>query len=180
MSLAQKVVTRFREPDQTLEWVLSFYLDANGGGAENGTILSQAGLELLAWQVLVIEQGVVTPEAFERRLTAADAIRLLLVSASALRPLPQSLANLAAAPNAVGATDVPELITAVRNAMVHPKDKESRRWVVGTPGVRIDASWLALWALEVCLLRYLDYDGAYIDRTEGFHETTVPWGPSVL
>ena len=56
-SLAPRLVDLFRTPDTTLEWILSFYLDANGAGAENGVILGQVGLELLAWRVFVEQEA---------------------------------------------------------------------------------------------------------------------------
>ena len=51
-------------------------------------------------------------------------------------------------------------VTAKRNSLVHPKTKHAK----AVNDSMYDAWLLSLWYLEVCFLKYFNYDGVYSNR----------------
>ena len=99
-----------------------WYVEANmsAGGQEGSVILAQAAFELLGWTHLVDEQSALSDKGYEK-LDAADKLRLLLMSCGIPAAIPATLARLATCGQAKGNDwkDGPEMLTEVRNALVH-------------------------------------------------------------
>lgn len=157
---------------EVLRYATSFYLGANKPRpVETALTLAVSGLELLAWDVLVNGPGKWTREAFEARGSARKWLKDLLDWAVIPKSYPPGCKALSRA--ALGDPQV--AVLGLRNQSVHP----SVRPRVGSRAVT--EGWrLASWYLELCLLRWLDYQGNYGDRmTPGGRwvgETKpVPW-----
>jgi hypothetical protein len=71
----------------------------------------------------------------------------------------------------------PELVTEVRNKLVHPPRRlNGPEWP--SPDVIIEAWELSMWYLELVLLRVLEYSGSYTSRitAKAYGDTSpVPW-----
>ncbi len=155
---------------------LYWYIGANdrrvGIGVDTGLILAQTALELLAWNHCVMERKMVSPGAFKPRgLAAADKLRLLATSLDIPKEIPPHLPALAGKRNPAW-SDGMEALTAVRNTLVHPDG----------PAVAQESyaeAWkLALWYIELGLLRLCGHAGKYanrlVQRWAGQTEN-VPW-----
>ena len=158
--------------------VLWWYLNANAAGTDVGVdsklILAQVALEQIAWTHCVRAEKMVSEEAFGRRgLSAADKIRLLLTTLSIPTAIPSVLASLRSRPGE-NWDDGPDAITSVRNALVHPRKKDNMS------GDNYAQAWqLAMWYLDMVLLRLCEYNGdcsnrLKLDRYVGEVER-VPW-----
>lgn len=160
--------------NHTLQAALYWYLGANeratGIGVDAGLILAQAALERLAWTYCVQHRKMVSGAAFEPRgLSAADKVRLLTAALDIPPEIPAQLSALRANPGRKW-EDGPHAITAIRNAIVHPKAKqpvpsgccpksrnlEARR--------KLEAWKLCLWYLDLVLLRLCGHRGTYANR----------------
>ncbi len=142
--------------------VVYTYLAANTPAVDTGLLLSQAGLEMLAYGVLVLRTKKNTPKQFND-LTAAAQTRQLLRWARLPTKVPRSLSFLATY-TTPGATfgDGPERLTFVRNRFAHPP----KGGVAAQPPPQAYVqSWrLAMWYLDASLLRLLRCYGAYASR----------------
>jgi hypothetical protein len=88
------------------------------------SLLLQAALERLAWQVLVWNKEVLSSDGFAR-LPAADQLRLLLDSCSMPLQIPTSLKGLVSQAAAFNWADGPQAFVESRNSIVHPPKKAS-------------------------------------------------------
>ena len=176
-------VRRWKDKTWTdvIKHAVHWYVESNmcAGAVEGGIILSQAAFELLAWTLLVEEQKAISPNGFEK-LPASDQIRLLLHACNIPTAVPESLTALVSAAKALKWTDGPQAIAETRNALVHPNPKKRRRLDRAGTGARIDAWSLALWYLELALLRLFDYNGSHFNRLQregwaGDPVERVPW-----
>jgi type I restriction enzyme M protein len=115
------------------------------------------------WSVVSLPAGV---------FLAADRLRLLLSSLSIPAAIPSELTELSKWPNLA---DAPQVLTQVRNSIVHPQ----RKTKLHTP--ELAECWnLGLWLLELVLLRLFDHNGGYGKRlTTRFAGglSQVPWAP---
>jgi hypothetical protein len=163
----------------SLRKAIHWFVSANkgAGGVEGGLVLAQTALELLAWVVLVESGHRFSVRAF-KKLDAAEQLRQLLLTQGVPSELPSSLRALVAL--SAGSSkewDGPAAITAIRNNVVHPE----RRGVTANASVeaRADAWQLALWYVELVLLRLFKFDGVYGNRLRRGHYIgdvdAVPW-----
>jgi hypothetical protein len=159
-------IRRWSEPDsqdilkRAIIWYISACKTEDSGSA---MVLIQAALELLAWQYLVIEEAM-SPYGFDR-LPAEDKIRLLLHWAQVPTTIPAELAVLSAwadvqqdKPDGVACT------TQFRNRIVHPPRRTRSPRPYGQDREQREAQILALWYLELVLLRLIEYSGIYHNR----------------
>jgi len=138
---------------------------------EPGLILAQAALELLAWQVLVIEGAAISAKGFES-LVAADRLRLLLTQSRIPISVPPSLSDLTSFAASKSLRDGPEALTYLRNRWVHPP----RKGVLASGGPEVAQAWqLALWYLDLTLLHWLGFTGTYAPRVRPGTTELVPW-----
>ena len=142
-----------------------------------------SGLELMAWAVLQHKGWLTTETTRVPALTAMARLRLLLKWAGIPTELPTGdfihLADRARRLNRAG-DEGPESVVGVRNRLVHPpKDLRDPEWPDADEMVE---TWdLALWYLELVILRVLGYAGQYgsrLRRRAWIMETeAVPWAP---
>jgi len=131
---------------------------------EDALVLTQAALEMLAWVVCVEDPQAAhfTHKEFEK-LQAAQKLRCLLHWAGIPLGIPeeaQQLRNVTCLPWKDGA----EVCTGIRNSVVHTTSPKRRTIRVIPPGGLFQACNLALWYLELVLLRLFDYAGSYGNR----------------
>ena len=145
---------------QPLRSALYWYAHANtqAGGADGSIVLAQSALELLSWVEIVQSRQSLSAHGFGR-LTASDQIRLLLAACGIPAAIPPEASDLtqAARKQQPKWSDGPEALTAVRNAIVHPNLAKR----MGLLDVLYDAWQLALWYIELVVLRRAGYSGAY-------------------
>jgi hypothetical protein len=148
--------------------LVRFYVEANDPNPlEKAVVMSQVGLELLAWAVLTREAGWSNRRA--ESLGATGRLRELLKWAGVPSDVPALLPDLSES------TDGPAMITRARNEIVHPKGTDS-------PANLYDVWRLSQWYLELGILRLLGYQGQYANRllfrsVRGIVEP-VPWTSS--
>lgn len=150
---------------ETVRLAISWYVESNRrrSGMETSIILAQAGLELLAWTVLVEDGKMISQSGFND-LPASDKIRLLLSRCGIPLELPSELTALKALAKEYNWSDGPECLVGFRNAVVHPQAK-NRQKVGKASSVAIFEIWsLGLWYLGLILLRLFDYTGLYLNR----------------
>lgn len=177
--LAPSIYEAFSDPflRRVLRRVIRITIEANDASPLDTAVpTAQAGLELLAWAVLVEREQWLHHDA---RLDAAGRIRLLLRWAGIPTGIPDEFAELGAWCGARISEDLdgPRAITFVRRTLVHPP-KKAADW----PDHEVlHLAWrLALGYLELAMLRVLGYDGVYASRhyLEGRWVGTVepvPW-----
>ncbi len=157
---------RWTDPDwsEVVELATHWYVEANAqaGSVEGALVLSQAAFEMLAWAVVGQNAGV-SAGAFDG-LPAADHIRRLFVWADVPLAIPASQPDLAALAGAQNWTDAPQALAAIRNSLTHPTPRNRARFRNYPPAARSQAWNLALWYLEMCLLRLIGYNSTYGSR----------------
>lgn len=160
-----------------LRKALYLYLGASepgkGIGVDTGLILTQAALELLAWNHCVQDRKMVSPRAFEPRgLSAADKLRILAASLDIPLEIPATLTSLLSRPGKKW-DDSMDAITALRNSVVHPATKNP------VPDNSFYDAWrLSLWYIDLVLLRLCGHTGSYANRLTARRVGTVesvPW-----
>lgn len=155
----------------SLIWAISWLMDSGKAvSADTSLVLSQAGLELLAWDRLVV-RGNMNARKF-RNLEAYEAIARLLKHMNIDPRLPNGtmLNELHLFAKGFGGNG-PRALTRVRNSIAHPRKGASRP----SAQMRIEASRLGLWYLELAILRLLDYSDSYLNRLRSWHPERVPW-----
>lgn len=162
---------RWREP---LQHAIYFYLSSAVPGGrihvDTGLILCQAAIEALAWSYCVVDQRMISESAFEKKLGAPDKFRMLMTVLGLPKEIPASMQQ-AFSRKGHAWSDALEVLTDYRNKIVHPK---------GVPPATgyADAWRLAMWYIEVAILRICGYTGKYsnrlADRWVGDIED-VPW-----
>lgn len=164
---------------EVIELATHWYIEANAqaGSVEGALVLAQAAFEMLASAIVVEDMGWISPDAFEK-LPAADRIRLLFVWAGVPLAIPACQTELSALANARDWADLPQALTQIRNPLTHPTPKNRDRFRSYPPGARTEAWNLALWFMEMCLLRRCGYDGTYGSRLRmrnAAEVELVPW-----
>lgn len=171
---------RWKDPlwTQAVETALYWYVCANdrgyGVGVDGALILAQNALECLAWTYCVQERRIVSEPAFSRRgLPAADKIRMLASTLEIPVDLPGDMTALRACAG-TASSNIPDAITFIRNALVHPtKSKPFAQ------DAYYEAWRLAMWLLDLVLLRLCGHSGEYADRLAdgrcAGQMSKVPW-----
>jgi hypothetical protein len=154
-----------------VRWAISWLIESDKAvNADTSIILSQGGLELLAWAELVLREGM-NPDDF-RNLPAHAALRSLLAALAVPTRVPNGTILDEMHPFVKeNGVDAPEAFTRVRNAIVHPRRGEKRP----SGRLRIEAAQLGLWYLQLAILRLLSYDDVYLDRLRAWRPQTLPW-----
>jgi hypothetical protein len=156
---------------------VNYFIDGNRPlPLELATSTFQAGLELLAWTELVEERGILTATSYKKR-PAHENICDFLTAHKVNTSVPTNMASLQAVAQSENCKSGPEVITRMRNGVIHPKRNR--------PEFGIDA-WYDAWSLAqqyivLGLLALLNYSGSYRDPlNENIHIgaiTKVPWAP---
>jgi hypothetical protein len=143
-----------------------WYLEANGPAtAETSVLLSQTALELFGWVILVEERGQMSRNAY-RNGRAEENIRALLQWAQVPLALPAELDALRQYAATQGWSDGPEALIRLRNRLTHPGGKTSSIFAAPITA-RVELRELALWYVELILLRFHGYRGDYVNRHKG-------------
>jgi hypothetical protein len=146
-----------------LRVALAFDVEANGEvSPESRLVLSQAALELLAWQRLVNE-GRLSSTKFNE-LSAAEQVSQLLTVSLIDPGLPSAAASLASATSIGSPVDGPAAVIAIRKRIAHPP-RSSRHTLL--PSDVVVTGWrLALTYIHLVLLRWFDYTGQFISAVD--------------
>jgi hypothetical protein len=139
-----------------------------------------SGLELLSWSLLQHRQWLIPDDL--RKLSAGSRTRLLLQWAGIPIDLPADFNGLAARQNRLSQPSWagPDLVFNVRNGVVHPpKRLNDPEWPA--PDELWEAWRLAMWHLELAVMRILAYNDQYLSRVKPTSRTwqtdPVPWQP---
>lgn len=170
----------WKEP---LKHVIHWYVEANlgAGGIEGSIVLIQTALELLAWVYLVEDRATKqhSNTKFNKKMSAAQRIRDLMSTLDVPIDIPSELSNLLSAASLLEATDGPEAVVKLRNAIVHPKRSKRKLTQQASVSARMEARELGLWYVEMALLRIFGYEGQYYQRFLGGYSddkrAQVPW-----
>lgn len=155
----------------SLDRVVVYYTEANRQGLGHPSFLeirytlAQAGLELLAWTILNQEASEGQAAWVEGgRDAAATNLRNLLRWAGIPEQVPPELPALETLRQTHGWDDAAQVPSWLRNQIAHPKPRPD------VPGPPHEVLWqgtqLAVWYLELVLLRRLGYHGRYGCRLE--------------
>ena len=165
---------------EPLRHAINWYVEANSvvGATEEALLLGVTGLELLAWVVLVDEEGTFTNRQF-KNISADGKLRELLKRFAIPNAIPREFKDLGRWCKSRRCQDGPAVIADLRNALVHPKKGKRRSLSKASRGTRFEAKHLALSYLELVLLASFDYQGSYeLRRFEGWKgdwTRMVPW-----
>ncbi len=152
---------------KALQGIIYSYLDAERFEESRSIVPACTALETLSWAILVIMAKWLNQEGYDK-LTAGDQLRLLLRWAGISTEVPASLHKLAQ--KAGDKYDGPQVVTWVRNRIVHPDRRDQL-----TDGIAEEARTLAMWYVELALLKLLGYDGYFRDRLDGRRIKRMPW-----
>ena len=157
-----------------LKDVIWWYVNANHSyqSKDVGIVFSQTAIERLSYEYCVEERVLVREQGF-RALPAADQYRLLLSSLSIPLDIPNGAIHLQAAASGRNWKDAPQALTEIRNKLVHGGARKANL----SEDCYRDAHSLAMWFLEMVLLRLFRYDGVHWNRSDRRREP-VPWHTS--
>lgn len=155
---------RVPEARRALGLGIAWYVHALSIGELEGRIIQAvAGLELLSWYGLLHWRSppVRTEKEFSHFGTdrkIRDLLETCDVSPTIPPELQESYSFRAGEPDAQP-KDGPQLLCWVRNSIVHPVPRVSV-----TPSMRHEVVQLALYYIELVILRFVDYDGLFTNR----------------
>lgn len=164
---------------ELLSNAISYYLECNEmNPLPLATSAGQACLELLAYERLVEEQQTVTSGQYKAR-SAHDNISALLASYKISNTIPTELTRLSGAASSVNPPcgSGPEIITRMRNGVIHPSRKKPKFST---------EEWLECWQLVssyliLSVLGRVSFKGSYRDPVNPVKHagsvTKVPWAP---
>lgn len=159
-----------------LSSVLYWYAQSNTKGGVPGIdaciILTQTALEKLAYQYLVVDRNMISPNGFDK-LIASDKIRMLGSCLGIPLDIQPVTKNIFSESSVVRWCDIPHALTDIRNSLVHPKKKHQE----SIRKCYFEAWGVSIWLLELCILAVCGYKGQYRNRLELPYCPTafVPW-----
>jgi hypothetical protein len=144
-----------------LEEVIYWYLNANSShrGIDVGIILTQAGIERLAYEYAVKDKRLLSLNGF-KDLRASDKFRLLFSSLGLPLEIPKETPKIARLSKDFSWVDAPHALTEIRNSLVHPERTKRDQLA----SVYSEAWDLGLWYLTMGLLAICEYTGSYGNR----------------
>ncbi|MBX9825365.1 MAG: hypothetical protein K2Y27_10255 [Xanthobacteraceae bacterium] len=143
-----------RQLASALYWYLRSNRGGEGAGIDSGVILSQAALERIASNYLATEGVRVAENNAASRMR--ETFRRLKIPVA----IPREARTVYRARAKEGWKDIPDVITKVRNELVHPSSR-----LKGKLGAYTYETWsLAQRSTELLLLSLADYEGVYSDR----------------
>ncbi|MFI9453529.1 hypothetical protein [Amycolatopsis sp. NPDC052450] len=178
----ERIAAAWADPlkQEVVQRAIYYLIDANDPHPlELAVSSAQSGLELLAWSELVEDRHIYTAKAYGP-LKAHESMRELLALHSISEKFPPGLtelASVAAKLTGLAVGDGPEVLTRMRNGVMHP----SRAKPKFSTGEWYDAWCLARHYLQLSILGYLGYQGTHRDPAVKVHFTgqieKVPWNP---
>ena len=166
---------------------IGLYCVSNQSGRGNVELQlaeSQIALELLTCVAFLEENSLMSEKAFEN-LSAADKVRVLLFWLGTPTVIPDKYGELnnyiQANKSRMSIADAPEVVTEIRNAIIHPT-KSNREKREKIDDVAVYEAWqLNMWYVELALLKLIGYSGPYTNRTLTQFAGSVhplPWTPT--
>ncbi len=165
---------KWREPLLlTVSWLIE--ASRQSGGVDGGIAFGQIPLEMLAWLAFVDDRAIVESEEF-KNLSAASKMQLLLAQCGIPLGVPTELTALAKVAAEMQrksgkAPTGPQLVTKVRNTIIHPNDQNRRvraewesNYSVSWSDIRWETYRLFKWYITLVLLRHIGYSGKYANR----------------
>lgn len=160
--------------------VVGLFVTANQTGGreplflEARLVMAYMALELLHW--LLVEDGCSAARR-GKPPPATKQFSALLLRAGLPLTVPERLVHMSAYAHGRGGIDAPSLMVRIRGGIAHPSQRDGR--FAPDADVLIDAVELALWWVELILLREFGYDREYgnrLDRTRWAHHVEpTPW-----
>ncbi len=146
-----------------LESVVHWYTMANTnkGLAEGAIIMAQTALELI-YNWLLVNQNKLLVGNDAQNISASNKIRLLLSYLNVTTSIPASLKILKSFPDTV---DAPDALVQIRNSIVHTQEVKRKKLKSVDPKIYFEALQLAIWYIELSLLKILQYNDRYYNRT---------------
>ncbi len=157
---------------EAIYWYIGANNTGSGVNVDSGLLFTQAALELLSWTHCVLDKKMASKTMFEKRLNAAQKLRMLTSDLSIPNHIPATMTVLNNTPGSKW-TDSMHVITDLRNGLVHPKSR-----TVPTPGTYFEAWKLSLWYIELIILRLSNYHEKYSNRLSNRYAgqvENVPW-----
>ncbi len=153
-----------------------YYQASKNSSLDTGIVLIQTALELLSFNYCVNHRGLLTEDGFDK-LRASDKLRIFFASLELDLAIPDdcnSLSNYA--PKGRGEwLDFPHCFTEIRNSIVHPTNKKTKRF---NREAYFEAWKCGMWFLELSILAICGYKGNHSHRLKkrwrGETEP-VPW-----
>lgn len=163
---------------QAFRVAIELYCEAQRGNIETRLVHAQTALELVAWHWLTVMPERLDP-AYVDGKKAVWRLRRMLERIDCPTEMP---ASLQAARHQWPDLDGPTAIAHLRNSVIHPTDVQELLRL--PPASKFDVLRLAMWYLDMGLLRLLDFEGEHFNRTRPlpfFEGTTepVPWADSL-
>jgi len=165
---------------RALRMLIHWYVHANAESSttEAAIVASFIPLELMTWLVVVEHGGHLSAARF-KSLSTAQRLEELLRHSGIELPVPKHLSRLHRSALAQREGNGPHSLTAVRNALVHPRRHKRLLLSRLKPLVLYELKELALSYIELSLLKALNYTGLYSQRAlegwKGDHLRRVPW-----
>jgi hypothetical protein len=142
--------------------------------SEQALFTIQMLLELLSYVLLVEEAAILSEDGYSK-LPASDRITLLRSRSNLGISIPtedHSEVEAFCAANSIN--NVGELISVLRNKLIHPT-KKNRDYLDQVPrGVRFSAVEIGLQTVSIAILKVMGYNGRYFDDME-WELKAVPW-----
>jgi hypothetical protein len=157
------------EAKEAIRFAIYWYVQAgSGAGVEGALVSSVAGLEVLAFWVLVKRTETWKKEKYKKS-NLEEKLRTMFEVAGVPTGLPDMGQFTLQFPWPKGWVDGPEALSKMRNDLMHAEKQ--------LPEVsRQSGWWLSQWYLELSLLWAFEYRGDYLDRRNlGGPPVPVPW-----
>ncbi|MCB2385038.1 hypothetical protein [Thalassolituus alkanivorans] len=168
---------------KSVEWkscltgVIYWYAQSNTRGGNPGIdaciILAQTAVEKLAYQYLVVDRNIISPNGFDK-LMASDKIRMIGSCLGIPLHIQPVTENIYRESTVTKWCDIPHALTDIRNSLVHPKNKKYQDSI---QECYLEALRLFMWLLDLSVLAVCGYMGQYKNRLEVPYcpRTPVPW-----
>jgi hypothetical protein len=177
--LFQNFMNKWRNEEDVIRSLVQWYVEANlnAGGTEGSIILVHAALELLGnlnglkKPPYCMVRGLIEKLKISPNLTAKQANLGKIFDSNAYKLKTKD--NEGKMQQDIW--DGPSILSELRNAIVHVKTKPEKPSLNAFPKIaREEALDLALWYLELCILKRLNYTGRYLNRIK-IKQEKVPW-----
>ena len=162
-----------------LNTAIHWYLQCNNkvGYVEGSLIMAQTALELLYnWYIVENKKLIIGNDS--ENINAANKIRLLISQLNINTDIPQvfiELENYRVSENLI---DGPNSIVQIRNAIVHSQEEKRKKLNQIDDYAKLQALYLSIWYMELSILKLLNFEGEYHNRTgsnyDDYYEN-VPW-----
>jgi len=146
---------------------IHWYIEANNnsGFSEGSIIMAQTALELLYnWWIIENKKLIIGKDS--ENINASNKIRLLLSQLNINYTVPIAFSNLQAfIDSEKQIIDAPDAVVQIRNAIVHSQEEKRKKLSSIHYKAKYEALQLCLWYIEMTLLKILEYNDKYYNRT---------------